>query len=298
MNDVSKNIVTVDDVVSAYFAQGQNGAHAQDDQGNTVTVSADQIVNSGTEIGGITIGNVRTAFYAPDGGDNVTVYQRLNDGVPVADITINGNTQTLYAPAGGEGGSTVIQGDTVSVSPILNSGTAIATVTVNNNQQTLYAPAVSSGGGSGSGSTYLPEVYTFSASESFSNAIVTSLNITDSFYIEGIFYKANSGQSNIVSLWGRYGTDPERLLVNSLSVNTNADTYFAIYGKRITNDGKWVCWAKTSNSPDGQPSASGTSVNGSSWHALGGWDKDIGNQISALNPHPVAVFTIRITLPL
>ena len=274
------NVVPVDDVVSAYYAQGQGGGGAQDDQGNPVTVSADQVLTSGTEIGGITIGSNRTAFYAPS-GSNVSVNNRQTEGVPIADITVDGQTKTLYAPVG-EGGDVTIEGDTVTVTPLINTGTAIATITVNNNPSTLYAPANSGGGSSSGGSSILPLISTQTYNEAFSNAIFNNLSINDSFYIEGILYKTTSSPATKVSLWGSDGSNGEKVLVSSLSVSTSANTYFSIYGKKVTEDGKWVCWARTATSPTASPSSSGTAVGGSSWHAFTGWNNDIGNIISYL----------------
>lgn len=113
----------------------QNGMGV-DEQGNVVTVSADQIVNAGTEIGGITIGGTRTAFYAPNvdipEATAVTITPLTNEGVKIANIKVDDTLHSLYAPKAKE----------VSVQPELVHGTKIATITVGNETKTLYAPEV------------------------------------------------------------------------------------------------------------------------------------------------------------
>lgn len=61
-------------------------------------VSADQIVSSGTEIGGVTIDGQRTAFYAPPPKHNYSTTEKIVgvsiDGKPVYEKTFTGNLST------------------------------------------------------------------------------------------------------------------------------------------------------------------------------------------------------------
>lgn len=108
----------------------------KDDQGNVVTVSADQVVTSGTEIGGITIGSNRTAFYAPavqiPEASKVTVTPLTDSGTKIANIKVDDTLYSVYAPTG----------EQVTVTPALNNGTAIGTIQVGNTSTTLYAPEI------------------------------------------------------------------------------------------------------------------------------------------------------------
>lgn len=110
------------------------GGGAVDEHGDPVSISADQVVKSGTEIGGITIGSKRTAFYAPETPEasKVTVTPLVNSGTKIANIKVDNTLQSIYAPGG----------ETVTVTPALNSGVAIATIQVGNTSKTLYAPEV------------------------------------------------------------------------------------------------------------------------------------------------------------
>ena len=64
---------------------------AEDESGQRVTISADQVLTEGVEIGGISIGANRVAFYAPgnDVGDKVTVTPIVESGTRIANINEN-----------------------------------------------------------------------------------------------------------------------------------------------------------------------------------------------------------------
>lgn len=138
------NRIGVDDNASAVYsslleqrvAALEQGGMGVDGEGNVVSVAADQVLTSGTEIGGITIGSTRTAFYAPEVEipevTKVTVTPLVNSGTKIANIKVDGNLHSIYAPAAQQ----------ITVTPALNNGTAIGSITVGNNTTTLYAPEV------------------------------------------------------------------------------------------------------------------------------------------------------------
>lgn len=140
--------IGVDDNASAVYsslleqriAALEQGGMGIDDEGNVVSVAADQVLTSGTEIGGVTIGTTRTAFYAPEveipEATKVTVTPLVNSGTKIANIKVNGDLHSIYAPAG----------EQVVVTPSLNNGTAIGTIKVGNNTTTLYAPEIATDG--------------------------------------------------------------------------------------------------------------------------------------------------------
>lgn len=136
--------IIVDDKASALYAVQlkerldalEQSGMGKDEDGNVVTVSADQVVTTGTEIGGITIGGTRTAFYAPEvsvpEAEKVTVTPLVNNGTKIANIKVGNNLQSIYAPST----------EAVTVTPELNNGTKIATIKVGNKTSTLYAPEI------------------------------------------------------------------------------------------------------------------------------------------------------------
>ena len=144
--------IIVDDNVSAFYAMQlkqrlddlEQSGMGKDESGNVVTVSADQVVTQGTEIGGITIGANRTAFYAPNveipEQEKVTVTPLVTTGTKIANIKVGNTLSSVYAP----------NSETVEVTPIQTNGVRVATIKIGNRTETLYAPEVQS---DGSGST-------------------------------------------------------------------------------------------------------------------------------------------------
>ena len=136
--------IIVDDNASAIYALKlkervdaiENGGIV-DGEGNVVTVVADQKISSGTEIGGITIGETRTAFYAPAVEETrVVVTPLVDSGTKIANIKVNDTLHSIYSPTAAD----------VVVTPIQQNGTQIATIKVGNNTQTIYAPEIISDG--------------------------------------------------------------------------------------------------------------------------------------------------------
>ena len=139
-----------DHAAALYAAQLQTrideieaGGSAVDEHGDPVTIAADQVVKSGTEIGGITIGSKRTAFYAPvvqvPEASKVVVTPLTNTGTKIANIKVDNTLHSIYAPAG----------EQVTVTPALSNGVAIGTIKVGNTTKTLYAPEIIDDGSGG-----------------------------------------------------------------------------------------------------------------------------------------------------
>ena len=158
---------------TAKFLKG-DGTWGTPDSGSDVSVT--QIQSTGTKIATVTIDNVDTDLYAPNGGgggSTVSINRKVSTGENFADITIDGVTTQLYATdttyndysgatsqaAGTHGlvpsaavaekdkflkgdGSwdTPDAGSDVSVTQILSSGTKLGTITVDNVDTDLYAP--------------------------------------------------------------------------------------------------------------------------------------------------------------
>ena len=158
---------------TAKFLKG-DGSWGTPDSGSDVSVT--QIQSTGTKIATVTIDNVDTDIYAPNGGgggSTVSINRKVSTGENFADITIDGVTTQLYATdttyndysgatsqaAGTHGlvpsattsekdmflkgdGSwdTPDAGSDVSVTQILSSGTKLGTITVDNVDTDLYAP--------------------------------------------------------------------------------------------------------------------------------------------------------------
>lgn len=158
---------------TAKFLKG-DGSWATPDSGSDVSVT--QVQSTGTKIATITVDNVDTDLYAPNGGgggSTVSINRKVSTGENFADITIDGVTTQLYATdttyndysgatsqaAGTHGlvpsattsekdmflkgdGSwdTPDAGSDVSVTQILSSGTKLGTITVDNVDTDLYAP--------------------------------------------------------------------------------------------------------------------------------------------------------------
>lgn len=145
-----ERIIAEDHAAALYAAQLKDriealeqGGAARDDDGNIVTVSVDQVVKTGTEIGGITIGATRTPLYAPaveiPEATKVTVTPLTSTGTKIANIKVDNTLHSLYAPAG----------EQVTVTPALANGVKIGTIQVGNNTQTLYAPEIVDDGSGG-----------------------------------------------------------------------------------------------------------------------------------------------------
>ena len=144
--------IIVDDNASALYMlqlkqrldEIEDSGIGKDEEGNVATIKVDQVVKSGTEIGGVTVGTKRTPLYAPaveiPEAEKVTVTTLVDSGTRIANIKIGSETKSIFAP----------NSETVTVTPVQTSGTRIATIKVGNNTQTLYAPEVHT---DGSGST-------------------------------------------------------------------------------------------------------------------------------------------------
>lgn len=96
------------------------------------TVSASQILTSGTPIGTVTVGGTQTTFYAPggSGGSTVTYAPSVTSGTTLGTLSIDSVDYNITAP-------TI---PTVSASQTLTSGQAIGSVTVDTTTTTFYAP--------------------------------------------------------------------------------------------------------------------------------------------------------------
>lgn len=105
--------------------------------GGGSTVEYEPILESGEKIGVITIDNVPTDIYAPEGTE-VEVTQVLSSGTKIATIEVDGEGVDLYAPTPEEPTS-------VEVTQVLGSGTKIASIEVDGESTDIYAP--DAGGG-------------------------------------------------------------------------------------------------------------------------------------------------------
>lgn len=144
--------IIVDDNASALYMlqlkqrldEIEDSGIGKDEEGNVATIKVDQVIKSGTEIGGVTVGTKRTPLYAPvveiPEAEKVTVTPLVDSGTRIANIKVGSETKSIFAP----------NSETVTVTPVQTSGTRIAMIKVGNNTQTLYAPEVHT---DGSGST-------------------------------------------------------------------------------------------------------------------------------------------------
>ena len=97
-------------------------------------VSYTATLQSGTQIGTLTIDDIDYNLYAPEGGDSVEYTAIQQSGTKIGTITINDTSYDIYAPTGGGGGSDV------SFTQVLGSGTKIGTITIDNTPTDIYAP--------------------------------------------------------------------------------------------------------------------------------------------------------------
>lgn len=105
------------------------------------TVSYNQTLGSGVQIGTITINGSTTTIYAPSGGspsggDTVSWSgdYTSSTGTQIGTLTISGVDNPIYGPN---------PGDTVSYSASVATGTALGTLTIDGTAHTIYAPAES-----------------------------------------------------------------------------------------------------------------------------------------------------------
>ena len=269
--DITINGTTTKLYVPSNSGSGSGGSEggSSGGQGGS-TVSINRKLSSGTNIADITIDGVTTKLYAPNGGSGegggsaaggstVEYTATVNSGTKLGELSIDGAVNNIYAPA-------------VTVTQSLSSGTKIGTVTVGGVATNLYAPTPSGeGGGGGSsegGSGYVMPTLknTVTLSEAV-NIISFNQRADENFYIEGMVNQNGTSNGNF-SLYGIDENSNEHLMVAALSFSTNSDTYFAIYGHQAA-DGRWVCWARTGNSPQSGPTGTGTSIGSASTHALG-----------------------------
>lgn len=106
------------------------------------TVSYNQTLGSGVQIGTITINGDTTTIYAPSGGspsggDTVSWSGNYTSstGTQIGTLTISGVNNPIYGPN---------PGDTVAYSASVATGTALGTLTIDGTQHTIYAPTVPS----------------------------------------------------------------------------------------------------------------------------------------------------------
>lgn len=98
-------------------------------------VSYTATLQSGTQIGTLTIDDIDYNLYAPEGGDSVEYTAIQQSGTKIGTITINDTNYDIYAPTGGGGG-----GSEVSFTQVLGSGTKIGTITIDDTPTDIYAP--------------------------------------------------------------------------------------------------------------------------------------------------------------
>ncbi len=106
------------------------------------TVSYNQTLGSGVQIGTITINGSTTTIYAPSGGspsggDTVSWSGNYTSstGTQIGTLTISGVNNPIYGPN---------PGDTVAYSASVATGTALGTLTIDGTTHTIYAPTVPS----------------------------------------------------------------------------------------------------------------------------------------------------------
>ena len=132
------------DLSSAVAINTQNISTLQTAVAGKSTVSYNEIVQTGTKIGTITIDGTPTDLYAPSatvipGADGIS-YDNTTSGLSATNVQdaideVDGAVDTLAGTVAGK--------STVSVSQVVSTGTKIATVTVDSVGTDIYAPAQS-----------------------------------------------------------------------------------------------------------------------------------------------------------
>jgi len=132
------------DLSSAVAVNTQNISSLQTAVSGKSTVSYNEIVQTGTKIGTITIDGTPTDLYAPSatvipGADGIS-YNNSTSGLTATNVQdaideVDGAVDTLSSAVAGK--------STVSVSQVVSTGTKIATVTVDSVGTDIYAPAQS-----------------------------------------------------------------------------------------------------------------------------------------------------------
>lgn len=103
--------------------------------GGGADVSYNEVVESGTLLGVLTIDDHNYGIYAPEGGTDVSYDPELQSGTLIGTLTIDEVEYPIYAPSGGGGG-----GSTVSYTATVLSGTLLGTLTIDNVNYPIYAP--------------------------------------------------------------------------------------------------------------------------------------------------------------
>lgn len=268
--------IIVDDNASALYMlqlkqrldELEQSGMGKDEEGNVVTVKADQVINEGIEIGGITIGGTRTAFYAPE-ATTVEVTPLQTSGTRIATVKVGNETKTLYAPevhTDGSGATIDISGKLDAPATQGTAGQVLATDGSGNN----YWTTIEAGQG---GSTIItggegayPLLNSFTLTEDVSSIIISedsngnALNLTEGFYIEAELEQASSDRAKFFNVYiGSSSSETNVLISANHALNTDRFTYVDVLAKQIAPN-RWLVQARAKSTMYEAANGAGTAV--------------------------------------
>lgn len=274
--------IIVDDNVSAFYAlqlkqrleELEQSGMGKDEEGNIVTVTADQIINEGTEIGGITIGGTRTAFYAPNvetpEAITVEVTPIQMSGTRIATVKVGNETKTLYAPQiqqDGSGSAIDLSGKLDAPATQGTAGQVLATDGSGNNYWTTIeagegGSTIITGGGEGA----YPLLNSFTLTEDVSSIIISedsngnTLSLTEGFYIEAELEQASSDRAKFFNVYiGSSSSEANVLISANHALNTDRFTYADVLAKQIAPN-RWLVQARAKSTMYEAANGAGTAV--------------------------------------
>lgn len=215
-------------------------------------VSYDPVLETGTLIGRLDIGNLRYPLYAPSGGggggggSTVTVSPILSTGEPIALITVDGTDYTIYAPTGGsQGGEQSMIGSYVEVNGIKNLQGGVVNCPGEIDEYTLASGEL------------IPKMTSATAP----SGTVTHSSQVNNNYAGFYAFNGNSCATNDSAGWVPAASDTAPYLIydwgvektlNKINIETHngnqASASRTVYIEGLTAGGTWENCLKTGNS--------------------------------------------------